>query len=450
MVRAHFLWGLAILLTAGIAAGAERPNVLFLLADDQRADTIHALGNDAIETPNLDALVRSGFVFRHAYCMGSITTPAVCLPSRTMLLSGKSLFHIQPGAKATYEVNLPKSFHQAGYVTYHHGKRGNTPLGIQGQFQINQYLADDQAERRSGHPGKEIADAAIEFLKTRSGNEPFLMYLAFANPHDPRVVNDEYRRRYRDAVMPLPENFLPLHPFDNGELSVRDERLAPWPRSPEEIRQQLADYYGVITHLDHQIGRVLATLRQTGQYDNTIVVFSSDHGLALGSHGLMGKQSLYEHSMQAPLMVSGPGIARGTCDAFVYLHDIFPSLCELAGIDVPQGIDGQSFAPVLRGQSQQARDTVFLAYREVQRAVRRGDWKLIRYPKINETQLFNLRDDPHERRNLAVAEPARAKALMELLAEQQRLHGDTLPLSSEHPAPGAITAEQLRSGKITP
>lgn len=444
MTQARFLWMLAFLFVASAAAAAERPNVLFLLADDQRADTIHALGNGAIETPNLDALVRSGFVCRNAYCMGSVTTPAVCLPSRTMLLSGKSLFHIQPGAKAAYEVNLPKSFGQAGYVTYHHGKRGNTPLGIQNEFQINQYLADDQAERRSGHPGKEIADAAIEFLKTRSGDQPFLMYLAFANPHDPRVVNDADRQRYRDAAMPLPANYLPLHPFDNGELTVRDEQLAPWPRTAEEIRGQLADYYGVITHLDAQIGRVLSALREAGQYDSTIIVFSSDHGLALGSHGLMGKQSLYEHSMKAPLIFAGPGVAHGSSDAFVYLYDIFPTLCDLAGIDAPAEIDGQSVAPVVRGQSRQARDTVFLAYREAQRAVRQGEWKLIRYPKINETQLFNLRHDPGELRNLAAAAPARVNALMDLLAQQQRHFGDTLPLSSDRPASREVTAEQLR------
>ncbi|HUY91791.1 MAG TPA: sulfatase-like hydrolase/transferase [Pirellulales bacterium] len=432
-----------LLLAASFAHAAERPNVLFLLTDDQRADTIHALGNGAIATPHLDGLVRAGFVCRNAYCMGSFATPAVCLPSRTMLLSGRSLFHIEPGANGVYDANLPRSFNAAGYVTYHHGKRGNTPLGIHKGFQINKYLANDEAERRSGQPGKEIADAAIEFLTKQTGEKPFLMYLAFANPHDPRVVNREDRAKYLDADMPLPGNYLPLHPFDNGELTVRDERLAPWPRQPDEIRRQLADYYGVITHLDREIGRVLAALREAGQYDNTIIVFSSDHGLALGSHGLMGKQSLYEHSMKSPLIFAGPGIAHGESDAFVYLYDIFPTLCELAKIDAPAAIDGKSFAGIVRGQPGQARDTVFLAYREVQRAVRQADWKLIRYPKINETQLFNLRDDPDERHNLAAADPDRAKRLMTVLEQQQRIYGDKLPLVSEHPAARDVTAEQL-------
>lgn len=433
-----------LLFFATATHAADRPNVVFLLADDQRADTIHALGNKTIETPHLDRLVQSGFVCRNAYCMGSITTPAVCLPSRTMLLSGLSLFHIQPGANGVYDANLPRSFNAAGYVTYHHGKRGNTPLGIQKEFQVNKYLADDEAERRSGQPGKEIADDAVDFLKQQTGDKPFLMYLAFANPHDPRVVNTADRAKYRDAEMPLPADYLPLHPFDNGELTVRDERLAPWPREPDEIRRQLADYYGVITYLDRQIGRVLAALHEIGEYDNTIIVFSSDHGLAMGSHGLMGKQSLYEHSMKSPLIFSGPGITHGESDAFVYLYDIFPTLCDLAGIASPS-VDGQSFAAVVRGKSQSARDTIFLAYRDVQRAVRKGDWKLIRYPKINEMQLFDLRDDPDERHNLAASDLKQAKAMLALLEAQQRAWGDNLPLTSDPPAPREVSAEQLNA-----
>jgi arylsulfatase A-like enzyme len=145
-------------------AQSSRPNVLFLFTDDQRADTIHALGNPTIRTPILDRLAGSGFVFRNAYCMGG-NVPAVCLPSRTMLLSGRSLFHLK-GATADAP-SLPRSFNEAGYITYHHGKRGNTPQAIQANFQINNYLKNDQEERSSGYPGKEIADAAVAFLSER-------------------------------------------------------------------------------------------------------------------------------------------------------------------------------------------------------------------------------------------------------------------------------------------
>src|SRR5262245_35974668 len=182
-------------------APKKRPNVLFLFTDDQRADTIRALGNPTVQTPNLDRLAESGFVFRNAYCMGS-TVAAVCLPSRTMLLSGRSLFHL-PAVKIG-SANFPKSLNKAGYLTYHHGKKGNTPQHIQQDYQHNKYLVNDQKERMSGFPGKEIADDAIRFLRERDKDKPFFMYLAFANPHDPRVINPDDRSKYDEAKMPLP------------------------------------------------------------------------------------------------------------------------------------------------------------------------------------------------------------------------------------------------------
>lgn len=425
-------------------ARAKRPNVLFLLTDDQRADTIHALGNPSIRTPNLDRLAESGFVFRNAYCMGG-NVPAVCLPSRTMLMSGRSLFHLK-GATAAAP-SFPRSFNDAGYLTYHHGKRGNTPQAIQANFQINKYLKDDQEERSSGFPGKVIADDAIAFLGDRPRERPFFMYLAFANPHDPRVVNREYRDRYDERSIPLPLNFRPLHPFNNGDLLVRDEQLAPWPRTPEVVRAHLTDYYGVITYLDMQIGRILQALKDRGGYDDTIIVFSSDQGLAMGSHGLFGKQNIYEDGMKVPLIVAGPGIAGGRSDAFAYLLDLLPTVCDLAGVQAPSGVDGKSLAPILRGSSQGVRDAVFLAYRDVQRSIHVGDWKLIRYPQINRSQLFNLKDDPAETRDLAADREHAGKLdeLMKRLGAEQARHDDTLELTSAHPVPAEVDPSFFRA-----
>jgi arylsulfatase A-like enzyme len=416
------------------AEGGKHPNVLFLFTDDQRADTIAALGNPAIQTPNLDRLARAGFVFDNAYCMGS-TMPAVCLPSRTMLLSGRSLYHLQNNKAPSF----PRTLGEAGYVTYHHGKRSNTPLQIHKDFQHSHYLNDDQ-DRTSGFPGKPIADDAIAFLKEWKKDKPFFMYLAFANPHDPRVVNPEYRGKYDEAKLPLPRNYRPFHPFNNGELLVRDEKLAPWPRTPETVRKHLADYYGVVTYLDHQIGRILQALRETGEYDNTIIVFSSDHGLAVGSHGLFGKQNLYEDGMRVPLLFAGPGIPKGRSAAFAYLFDLYPTVCDLAGVKVPSGLDGRSLAPVIRGQTKGVRDTLFLAYRNVQRAVRQGDWKLIRYPQVDRTQLFDLRNDPHELKDLAAdpAHAAKVKELLALLQMRQAEFGDTQPLTVPNPGKAEI------------
>jgi len=280
-----------------LAAPRKRPNVVFLFTDDQRADTISALGNPHIRTPNLDALCRTGMVFRNAYCMGG-NSAAVCLPSRNMLLSGRTFFRY--GLKAPADAsNFPDAMREAGYITYHHGKRGNTAQAIQARFDYNKYL-DDNAERQSGEPGKQIVDDAIRFLR-EPRDKPVFLYLAFGNPHDPRVAARRYLDLYDPARIPLPRNYLPAHPFDNGEMTVRDELLAPWPRTRAEIQRQLAEYWAVVTGLDENIGRLIAAMKESGTYDNTILLFSSDQGIALGSHGLMGKQNLYEDSMGVPL-----------------------------------------------------------------------------------------------------------------------------------------------------
>jgi len=421
------------------AAGKARkkPNVLFLFTDDQREDTITALGNPHIKTPNLDRLVKSGVVFRNAYCMGGFSG-AVCLPSRMMMLRGRSWFSVRGLPKGFS--NFPKSLNEAGYVSYHHGKRGNTDRAVHTCFTHSHYL-NDGAVRRSGHPGEVVANDAIQFLRAHKKDRPFFMYLAFACPHDPRIATKEYLGKYDVAKVPLPPNFMPFHPFNNGELVIRDERLAPWPRTPAVIRKHLRDYYAVITCLDGQIGRIIETLKEIGEYDNTIIIFSSDQGLAVGSHGLMGKQSLYEHSMGVPLIFSGPGIPRGrTTDTFAYLFDLYPTVCELVGARVPDGLEGRSLAPIIQGKAEKVRDTIFLAYKNLQRAVRRGRWKLLRYPQINKTQLFDLETDPHETKDLAgdPAHAGRIKELMALMAEQQKLFGDTQPLTSATPRPAEV------------
>jgi len=422
------------------APKSKRPNVLFLFTDDQREDTIGALGNRHIQTPNLDRLVESGFVFNNAYCMGGFSG-AVCMPSRMMTLRGRSWFSVRDMPKDA--PNFPKSMNGAGYVSYHHGKRGNTDKEVHKSFTHSHYL-DDATVRRSGHPGEVVADDAIKFLREHRKDRPFFMYLAFASPHDPRIAAKEDLDRYEVESIPIPPNFKPFHPFDNGELVIRDERLAPWPRTEAIIREHLRDYYAVITYLDGQIGRIIKTLKETGQYDNTIIIFSSDQGLAVGSHGLMGKQSLYEHSMGVPLIFRGPGIPKGkSSDAFAYLFDVYPTVCELVGADVPMGLEGKSLAPVIQGKTDSVRSTIFLAYKNLQRAVRRGRWKLLRYTQINKTQLFDLRKDPHETENLAddPAHADRVKQLMALMAKQQRLFGDTQPLTSDGPKPAKVSIE---------
>ena len=432
----------------------RRPNVLFLFSDDQRCDTIAALGNPHIQTPHLDRLVNDGMVFSRTYYMGGMHG-AVCAPSRAMLLSGRSLFRVKENLVG--QQTWPELFGKAGYSTFITGKWHNQPEALLRSFAQgkavflggmgNPYklpLRDISPDHRlidpreSGeHSVRLFAESAIEFLKRQKGHAPFLCYVAFNCPHDPRVAPHEYHARYNIDQPPLPPNFLPQHPFNNGELTIRDEQLAPWPRTPQIVRQHLADYYSYVTFMDDQIGRILAALKETGQYDNTVIVFSSDNGLAIGSHGLFGKQNLYEHSTHQPFILAGPGVPRAKrSDAFCYLLDIFPTLGELCGVQPPEGNEGKSLVPVIQGRETRLRDSIFTAYRHIQRAVRDERWKLIVYTQINKTQLFDLQADPAETKDLAdKAHAGEVNRLTKLLQQWQRTLDDRQSLTSNTPEP---------------
>lgn len=427
------------------AAAPTRPNVLILVADDLRADCVGALGDGRVKTPNIDSLVQRGFAFRNAYCLGA-NQGAVCTPSRNMLITGQAYFRWKGKMAPADGPSLPSSFKADGYETYRDGKAGNVATAINRLFDHNQSLANDEKERTSGEPGHTITDRAIGFLDKRSAQsgssqKPFCMVLEYEAPHDPRVADPQYLALYERDKIALPKNYLPLHPFDNGEMTVRDEQLAPWPRTEDEIRRHLHEYYAVISGLDAHIGRLLATLERLKLRDDTLILFTSDHGLAIGSHGLMGKQNLYEVGMRSPLVFCGPGVPHGQSDALVYLLDIFPTVCDLAGVKIPANEDGHSLAPIIAGKASKVRNSLFTSYRDVQRAIRDDRWKLIRYPKINRVQLFDLKNDPEEIHDLS-ADPAQADRVAQLtrqMEEWQSELGDTAPLVLENPGDGKFT-----------
>jgi arylsulfatase A-like enzyme len=405
----------------------RRPNVLILLTDDQRFSTINALGYGEVRTPHLDSLVRRSTAFTHACIMGG-SQPAVCVPSRAMLLTGRTLFHLTGTGKTVpfSDVTLSELLRRHGYRTFHTGKwhqdrasfarsftRGANIFfgGMTDHTSVPVYDFD-----RSGAypPGKQrtaekfsselFADSAIEFLEEQTGDQPFLAYVAFTSPHDPRQAPRRFRDLYDPSRLTLPPNFLPEHPFDNGELKVRDELLAAFPRTPEIVREHLADYYAMVSEVDEQVGRILSTLEWKGLRENTLIVFAGDNGLAVGQHGLLGKQNVYEHSVRVPLLLAGPGIPEGRrSDAFCYLLDVYPTLCQLLGIRTPTTVEGVSLGPALEGSAGAGRETLFFAYRDFQRAVRTRTHKLIEYAVAGErrTQLFDLVADPHETRDLA-------------------------------------------------
>ena len=458
---------LSILLLAALAlraadAPAARPNVLFLFADDQRADTIAALGNPIIQTPNLDRLVRAGLSFRRAYMQGGMQG-ATCVPSRAMLLSGRSLFHIDE--KLMRDETWPAAFGRAGYTTFISGKWHNTPPSLPRSFQqarsmftggmtdpMKAPLSDlengqlTRATISPQHACAAFADAAIAFLR-ESHPTGFFAYLPFDAPHDPHIVPEEFPIRYDPEKIPLPPNFLPQHPWNNGEMSVRDEALLPWPRPPAAVRAMIADYYRYISYLDAQIGRVLDALEASPYAANTIVVFSADSGVARGSHGLIGKQNLYEHSLRVPLIIRGPGIpANRTTDAMCYLYDVLPTLGARCGVAGPATSEGLDLSATLRDPTAPARPSLFFAYRSVQRALRDDRWKLIRYPEVDRTQLFDLVNDPDERTNLAERpeQAARVSAMTTALAAEMKRFDDPTPLRVATPGPAEWNSQQKK------
>lgn len=441
------------------------PNILFLFADDMRAS---ALTNPAIKTPNLDRLRSSGMLFTEAHIMGA-DNGAVCAPSRAMLMTGRHLSRLLPAG-----FNIPddhallgETLQDNGYDAFGTGKWHNSRHTFNRNFNTGEHIfmggmhdpwntplyhyqpdavytdrrpvvQDDRHSNKVDtlpgeyvfggiHASEVFANAAIGFIESRSpGDNPFFLYTAFTAPHDPRSMPPEYLEWYHPDSIALPPNFMPEHPFNNGQLIIRDEQLADTPRQPEEIRQHILEYYAMISHLDAQVGRILEALEKSGQLDNTIIVFAGDNGLAVGQHGLMGKQNLYQHSVNVPLLIAWPGIPRGdSTPALCYLIDLFPTLCDLAGAEVPAGLDGRSLVPVIRGEQKTVRSVLHLQYKDLQGAIRKGNTKLIRYwvDGVETLQLFDLEQDPWEVRNLAGQFPEKASALKRELLEWDKQHG---------------------------
>ena len=440
----------ALLAVTVSLSAAPATNVVFIFADDQRADTIAALGNPVIKTPNLDRLVKRGVAFTRAYMQGG-NGGATCVPSRAMLLSGRSLAQIDE--RLLKHQTWPNAFGAAGYATFATGKWHNGPPSISKSFQQAKALfvggmanplkapTSDMLPTGKLTPSKispkhlceEATDETLAFLKSQDGKKPFFSYLAFDGPHDPHIVPEGFPIDYAPASIPLPPNFLPQHPFDNGEMVVRDEQLMKWPRPEADVKTMLAEYYRYVSFLDVQVGRVLDAVDASPFAANTIIVYAADSGVARGSHGLIGKQNLYEHSMRVPLIVAGPGIAADKrSDAMCYLFDVLPTLGKLCGVTAPKDSQGSEFSAVLKDPSKPARPFLMFGYKTIQKALSDGRWKLIRYPHVDRTQLFDLQSDPYETKDLsALPEHAeRIKTMLAKLGTEMKADGDNDPLTA--------------------
>ncbi|MEM6504211.1 MAG: sulfatase-like hydrolase/transferase [Planctomycetota bacterium] len=411
------------------------PNILITMSDDQRATALSCDGSltaDAAQTPHLDALSRRGVRFLNAYHAGS-ASPAVCSPSRAMLHTGRGPFDVPadmvddsmaPGYRGSSNApTLGQLLTASGYATHFVGKWHNGKNSFQRGFasgealffggmdhHTNLPLEDFDGESyeprfaHGVHSTDQLAASATSFLKRYAsgacGDQPFCLTVAFTAPHDPRQTHTQWHDRYPADAIDLPENFTPEHPIDYGCDGLRDELLTPQPRDPGQTRHEIADYYAMVEHLDHAIGRIHGTLESLGLNDNTLVIHTSDHGLAVGQHGLMGKQNLYEHSIGVPLVLAGPNVPAGTQRGhLVYQHDLFPTLLESAGAGVPADCGFESLWPIIADGGRAGRAGIGCFYRDRVRAFRSGDQKVILYKLgSGETvcQQFDLAKDPWE------------------------------------------------------
>ncbi|HEX5791280.1 MAG TPA: sulfatase-like hydrolase/transferase, partial [Luteolibacter sp.] len=467
-----------------------------------------------------DKLAKDGMVFESAVHMGAFMG-AVCTPSRHMIMSGRSVWHlpISPGAKDSFDqadegentkpvktkhgkggkgqqqgkarmIDLESRgeicpphleaetigavFKRAGYRTMRTCKRGNSYPQANVQFEVLREAVKRGGTAETGSAWH--AEQVLDFLKDREAKAdktPFFINFGFSHPHDTRDGTPELLAKYgavnhsdpktlpvlNPLQPPLPPNYLPKHPFDNTNLNIRDEVdvSGVWRnRDPATIRNELGREYACSENIDIQLGRVLAKLEAMGELDNTYIFYTADHGIAIGRHGLQGKQNLYEHTWRVPLIVKGPGIPAGKRVAGnAYLMDLLATFCDLTGVPAPASSEGKSLKPVLTGQSEQVRETLYGVYcggaKPGMRCVRKGDWKLIEYEDadkgLRHTQLFNLAENPHEwiaehhdakldeligqspkpsQTNLA-KDPAHAAKLAEMraiLLAEMRAHGD--------------------------
>ena len=348
-----------------VAEAPKRPNFLFVLVDDQSPFDLQTYDpNSILETPTISKLASQGVVVEQARHMGSMNG-AVCTPSRHMIMSGRTLWHLPPSAEFQKQTDpneiddqtIGAVFNRAGYKTMRTCKKGNSYPGANKQFTVVHDATKRGGTEETGSAWH--AKQVLEYLGDREvakEEDPFFIYFGFSHPHDTRNGTPELLEKYgatnhkdqnslpaaNDKQPELQDNYLAAHPFFHGHPQLRDEERVSgvWKNRDERtIRNELGREYACSENVDNQLEKVLAKLEAMGELDNTYIVYTSDHGMAIGRHGLQGKQNLYEHTSRVPFIVKGPGIPSGKrVTGNMYLLDVLPTLCDLAGIDAPETV----------------------------------------------------------------------------------------------------------------
>ena len=478
----RLLCGVAILCCALNGLAGTRPSVLLICVDDLKP-ILGCYGDARVKTPNIDRLAARGMLFERAFC-----NQAVCAPSRNALMTGLrpqtiGIYDLPTNFRKAVPdaVTVAQYFMLNGYRTEAMGKimhvgHGNSeddaswtvphwkPADGGYVLQQNQELQKRQVEKakvagvakeRIGSVAKGpptecaevpdsaygdgmIADAAVKRLlaaKAKPG-EPWFMGVGFLKPHLPFNAPKKYWDLYRAADFPLPAlRQLPkgapeFAGHNSGELRNYSDMPKVGPVDEAMARHLIHGYYAATSFMDAQLGRVLDALDETGLAKNTVIVLWGDHGWHLGDHGLWGKHTNFEQAAHIPLIVSAPGVtpSGSRCKALVETVDLYPTLCELAGLPAPQGLDGASFAAALKDPAAKTKDAVYHVFPRdgglLGRAVRTARFRLVEWKKIGESadkavcELYDYEADPEETKNLAGDRPDVLAELRALLAKQ--------------------------------
>jgi arylsulfatase A-like enzyme len=440
-VRCVAWLGLWVLMASLLCADERRPNILFLFTDDQPQNCLGVMGNEHIHTPHLDQLARRGTLFNNAF-----VTTAICCSNRACMLTGQHMarhgvtdFKTPLSAEA-FAQSYPALLRQAGYRTGYLGKyaignpsAGNRELSLPASKFDTWYGFPQSISFRQQVEGKPrylttvMTEKAIEFLQATTPEQPFCLTVAFKEPHGPfNYFDPAAPNAYEDVEIPPPPTFA-RQDWDAQPKFIRDSlngsRSLAWLNRRESYQQDIRTFYRTVTRADAAVGIILEEVRRLGLDDNTVVIFSSDHGSLLGDHGLSGKWLMYENSIRVPLIIYDPRVdsKHEVCraDELALSIDLAPTMLALAGLEPPESMQGADLMPIVRGESTSWRSRFYYQHvynTDPPRApiaktegIRTGRWKYIRYPETDPLfeQLFDLQSDPLERTNLAsVAEHA--------------------------------------------
>lgn len=460
--------------TSADASSAQQPNIVFVITDQQRFDTIGALGYSHVRTPNLDRLVAEGTAFTNTY----VTSPS-CAPSRASLFSGlyphttgvlrndepwhhswveqlgDAGYHcVNVGKMHTYPYEASVGFHERHVVENKDRETPRLPFyldtwdkalwarGVRKPSRVTYAEREDYAERLGAfeweppadlHADTFVGSLATMWLDTWRGGRPFFLQIGFPGPHPPYDPTPEALDAYRDQPVPMPHRSREeidaqpqaLKDLRAQHMSVDHDSIVHLDEpSDEQLERQRRHYYANITMIDEQLGEIREALERRGVLDNTLIVFTSDHGDTLNDHGQSQKWSMYEGSVHVPAIVWGPGRVQPgqILDGLTSHMDLGPTVLEYAGLEIPSWFEAQSLVPALSGEpysgrshvfSEHARDRILAGTANMTMVVK-GTWKLVEYLDPDDGQLFDLETDPGEINDL-YGSPQYAEICSELL-----------------------------------